>query len=369
MADVSTWSTTAGSNNSTPPDGWPEGQNPSTVNDCAREMMAQVATWRQKLGGWFMDNVGIAAAVAANDLTVSLKVKDGSTNPSSTNKVGISFRSATLTSGAFEFVQATAATSVVLPATGTLGAANSQTIDIYVYAINNAGTIELAISGSSLFDEGIVYSTTAIGTGSDTSTVLYSTSARSNVAVRLIGKVTVQHGTAAWTNAPTAVVPYSPEMNTVINVSGYVSGGRTYLNESGSNSTSFNVVTAITESTFESVGPTGASATNTWTAMDDIPAGARIAIVGFLYVYDPTSADTISGLKVYARATGNSTAVGTATLVHAFEVSPDDDVTGSNELYFIAPVPLDSSRRVDLTWEGVNADGEGMTAHLKGFVL
>lgn len=44
MAKLGTWSTTAGSNNATPPDGWPEGQAPSTVNDCAREMMASIRT-------------------------------------------------------------------------------------------------------------------------------------------------------------------------------------------------------------------------------------------------------------------------------------------------------------------------------------
>lgn len=38
------WSTTAANNNTTPPDGWPEGQAPSTVNDCAREMMASIRT-------------------------------------------------------------------------------------------------------------------------------------------------------------------------------------------------------------------------------------------------------------------------------------------------------------------------------------
>lgn len=38
------WSTTAGSNSAAPPDGWPEGQLPSTVNDCAREMMASIRT-------------------------------------------------------------------------------------------------------------------------------------------------------------------------------------------------------------------------------------------------------------------------------------------------------------------------------------
>lgn len=44
MSKVGSWSTTPGSNNATPPDGWPEGQAPSTVNDCAREMMAQIKT-------------------------------------------------------------------------------------------------------------------------------------------------------------------------------------------------------------------------------------------------------------------------------------------------------------------------------------
>lgn len=38
------WSTTAAANSATPPDGWPEFQAPSTVNDCAREMMAAVRT-------------------------------------------------------------------------------------------------------------------------------------------------------------------------------------------------------------------------------------------------------------------------------------------------------------------------------------
>ena len=52
MSKIGLWSTTAASNNSTPPDGWPEGQAPSTVNDCAREMMAAIRTFAQD-GQWF----------------------------------------------------------------------------------------------------------------------------------------------------------------------------------------------------------------------------------------------------------------------------------------------------------------------------
>lgn len=36
------WNTTPGSNNSAAPNGWPEGQLPSTVNDCGRQMMAEI---------------------------------------------------------------------------------------------------------------------------------------------------------------------------------------------------------------------------------------------------------------------------------------------------------------------------------------
>jgi len=45
VANIRTWSTTAANNNQATPDGWPEGQAPSTVNDVGREMMAALRTW------------------------------------------------------------------------------------------------------------------------------------------------------------------------------------------------------------------------------------------------------------------------------------------------------------------------------------
>jgi hypothetical protein len=42
---IKDWSTTAASNNSAPPDGFPENMAPSAVNDAARETMAQVRSW------------------------------------------------------------------------------------------------------------------------------------------------------------------------------------------------------------------------------------------------------------------------------------------------------------------------------------
>ena len=45
MTDVSTWSTTAASNNTAPPDGFPEGMAPSALNNSSREVMAAVARY------------------------------------------------------------------------------------------------------------------------------------------------------------------------------------------------------------------------------------------------------------------------------------------------------------------------------------
>lgn len=51
MSNVHEWSTSAASNNSASPNGFPEGMAPSGVNDAAREVMAAVARWYQDAQG------------------------------------------------------------------------------------------------------------------------------------------------------------------------------------------------------------------------------------------------------------------------------------------------------------------------------
>lgn len=62
------WSTTPGNNNATPPDGWPEGQAPSTVNDCARENMAAIRTAFADLQ--FFDQAMTPTAINATSFSV-----------------------------------------------------------------------------------------------------------------------------------------------------------------------------------------------------------------------------------------------------------------------------------------------------------
>ncbi len=165
------------------------------------------------IGPSYIQNLGLTASVATKALTIALKTK-ALANASASDPVQIAFRNATLTTGDYVVRSATAATSVVVPSGGTLGFTAAEDGLIYIYAIDNAGTVELAVAKKALFDESIVHSTTAISATADSDNVLYSTTARTNVAVRLIGRIRITTGAVAgeWDNAATRVEPWTPSM-------------------------------------------------------------------------------------------------------------------------------------------------------------
>jgi hypothetical protein len=147
-------------------------------------------------------NHAVATSMASNALTIALKTKAG-TDPSGTDSVGIGFRSATATSGVFVERSAAAALSMVVSSGSTLGHASGADHYIYVYLIDNAGTVELAVS-SALFDEGSIQNTTTEGGAgaADSNAVLYSTTGRTGVAVRLIARLKSNQATAGtWATA------------------------------------------------------------------------------------------------------------------------------------------------------------------------
>ena len=69
MAKIGSWSTSAGANTATPPDGFPEGMAPSGVNDGIREVMAQIKTYAND-AEWF-DRDWTPTYVNANSYTVT----------------------------------------------------------------------------------------------------------------------------------------------------------------------------------------------------------------------------------------------------------------------------------------------------------
>lgn len=161
-----------------------------------------------------LENVGLAVTMAANAVTIALKGADGN-DPSATNLVGVSFRNATITTGTASKVQASAAISTVISSGSTGGTVSATAGRIWIGAILTGGAIELAWfnarSGVSIapINEGGLISTTAEGGagGADSAQTWYSTTARANVPVTILGYFDATEATAGtWATAASAVV-------------------------------------------------------------------------------------------------------------------------------------------------------------------
>lgn len=163
-------------------------------------------------------NCSLAASVGSSALTISLKDGAGNT-PSAASPCKISFRNATATTGTYSTVAATAATTLVVSNGSAIGCVATVSCTLYVYAINNAGTVVLGVVSGASFDPGTVQSSTAEGGAgaADTLGTMYSTAAQSSKAVRLIGRVVVTPAASfAWTASPTEIsnVPFaSPSLS------------------------------------------------------------------------------------------------------------------------------------------------------------
>lgn len=181
------------------------------INDLAvtTGKIAASAVTSPKLDDGTIDliNFSLAASVASNALTISLKDASGS-DASATSPVKIKFRSSTAGTGSSVVRSVTGALSTVISSGSTAGHSSAVNGWLYVYAIDNAGTVELAWAGQPIFDEGSLVTTTAEGGAgaADSNTTLYSTTARSNVACRLLGRMKSNQTTAGiWAAVPTEI--------------------------------------------------------------------------------------------------------------------------------------------------------------------
>lgn len=139
----------------------------------------------------------VSASVGGSALTLSLA------------PTVLDFRSTTLTTGTPTTLSNGSTLSITVPAGATLGTTSGQSARIAIIAINNAGTVEIAVcnvSGSINLDETSLISTTAISAAATSASVVYSNTARTNVAFRVVGFIDISEATAGtWNSSPTLV--------------------------------------------------------------------------------------------------------------------------------------------------------------------
>jgi hypothetical protein len=118
---------------------------------------------------------------------------------------------------------------------------------IVVLALDNAGTVELAVvniaGGNDLTETGVISTTAEGGSGAaDSASTIYSTTARTNVAYRVVGYIESTQATAGtWVTAPSTIQGCGGQALTAMSSLGYGQTwqsvtrtfGTTYYNTTG----------------------------------------------------------------------------------------------------------------------------------------
>lgn len=169
-------------------------------------------------GGPVIINGGIVESHASNAVTFAVKSLGGN-DPSTLHPVYLVFRDATVGTGVPVIRQLVAGLSVTVPSGATLGFTDTVPGRVWLTAIDNAGSVELAVinclNGTNIYPLqgwGIV-STTVLDTSADNPAAMYSASARTSVAYMVLGYYTWETGLAAagtWNAAPTRIQLYGP---------------------------------------------------------------------------------------------------------------------------------------------------------------
>lgn len=264
-------------------------------------------------GGWFRlvevtasvapEVHSLTASVAANALTINLQPQF------------IEFRSTDLTDGTPIRREIGSTVSMTVSSGSTLGTINAVSSRLAVLAIDNAGVVEVAVintsGGTDLTETGLITTTAEGGVGAaDSSTVAYSTTARANVAYRVMGFIDITEATAGtWATAPTKVqgaggnaiqsessIGYGQTLQNVTRASGV-----TYYNTTGkpimlyveatANSTNAAInitmtINGVTITVCTSLGASGATSTIAGSVL--IPVGAS---------YTPTHSASVGSFQ------------------------------------------------------------------------
>lgn len=158
-----------------------------------------------------INNLSFTVTASGTSLIVAFKDKDGN-DPTAASPVGVSFRSGTSTASAETLVTLDAASSITLPSgVSVLGFGTNEAGRLYVYAVNNTGTLTPALARVGNLSESVPITTLDIDVAPSSTTQLYTSSALSNVPARCLGFIEVQlSGTTTWSNPPTCVQVMGP---------------------------------------------------------------------------------------------------------------------------------------------------------------
>ena len=241
--------------------------------------------------GDVMQNGTLVASVTSNNLTVALKTLTGA-DPSVGSPVTACYRNATIATGDYTCINATAATSITVNAGSTFQVANATPFHLWVGLFNDAGTLRLGLYQSAAagvvnpIDMYNVKSSTACAACSTATAagVWYTPVAVASKAFRLAGLLEWSSGLATagtYASVPTKIQLYHPGIplpgTPVQTVSGIYNEGQTLSSATHTNTTIDAIAGAGTARLQVGMGVTGTNvAANT--VITAITSGTAITV-------------------------------------------------------------------------------------------
>lgn len=132
-------------------------------------------------------------------------------------------------------------------------------------------------------------------------------------------------------------------------VVGFTRSSGEFISDDGVEATTFDIETVIGAS-FEDIGPTSASATNTWTALDALPLNTTAVLVRIHSIFSGDLITTRYLTTVHARKTGSSLAIATNTMVSKLDFTNRSGSGESDGNVVEVWIPVDDTNSFDLAY-------------------
>lgn len=185
-------------------------------------------------------NVGLKAAASGGALTITLTQADGSSAPTGSAPVFVSFKTNTGIAAGTNVFSQTSGISITIPNGATIGESTApggsgQDYWTWVYGLLDSGVMDICVSGINVFSDALANQATQITGGANLGTILYCTNAHSGFfPTRILGRFMTAFATnGVWGNPVNAEILPIPQRNTtewVSNTCGQSAGFGTVLN-------------------------------------------------------------------------------------------------------------------------------------------
>lgn len=155
-----------------------------------------------------IENLQLSLTDSAGALTVHLATDSGGVaSLSATNPVNVGMRSSTASSGSFAMRPITAATNLVISSGSTLGHKDAVAGNVFVYLIDNAGAMKVAVSAKYFGAHGIASTSAEGGAGAaDDPDTMYSDATYTDKPFLCIGLLVSNQTTAGtWSSNSTKI--------------------------------------------------------------------------------------------------------------------------------------------------------------------